>query len=180
MSITDEATPEFSRIIKLDEIGRTRWPAHVVANEAERVALSVRFAFAALDSLEADYTFSRENDRIQATGEIRAALSQPCVVTGEPVAETVRESFFIRFVPKGDNPAPQGDDEIELDADECDLIPYANERIDIGEAVAETLALSVNPYPRSEQADTILREAGVLSEEQAGPFAMLAGLKGKA
>ena len=43
----------------------------------------------------------------------------------------------------------------------------------------ETMALAMTPYPRSPQADTALKEAGVLSEEQAGPFAALLALKGE-
>ena len=49
--------------------------------------------------------------------------------------------------------------------------------IDIGEAVAETMALAMTPYPRSAEADAYLREAGVLTEEQASPFAVLQSLK---
>ena len=49
--------------------------------------------------------------------------------------------------------------------------------IDLGGAIADTLALSLDPYPRSASADAALKEAGVLTEEQASPFAVLAGLK---
>lgn len=176
--------PEFSRIIRLDEIGRMRWPAHIKADATECAALAVRFGFSSLEALEADYTLSREKDGIMATGEIRASLSQPCVATAEPVAETVREAFAIRFVPEGDEvDAPPPDAEIEIDAEGSDVLTYANERIDMGEAMAETLALVVNPWPRSKQADVVLKQAGVLSEEEAegqsGPFAALAALKGK-
>jgi uncharacterized metal-binding protein YceD (DUF177 family) len=49
--------------------------------------------------------------------------------------------------------------------------------IDLGSAIADTLALSLDPYPRSASAEAALRDAGVLSEEEAGPFAVLAKLK---
>lgn len=169
-------TPEFSRIVRLDELGRMQWPAHVAADENERAALARRFGFSALDRLEADYSLSREGSTLTATGDIRADLSQPCIATGEPVPEKVRENFTIRFLPDDqgtDTPA----EEIEIHADECDILTYDSNRIDIGEAIAETLALAVSPYPRSPDADTWLREAGVLNEEQAGPFAALAALK---
>lgn len=169
--------PEFSRIVRLDEIGRIQWPAHVAADEGERMSLARRFGFASLDRLEADYTLSRDGDTLTATGEISADLSQPCVATGEPVPETVREDFTIRFVPEDQLDTHHADEEVELDAEECDLLPYTSNRIDIGEAIAETLALSVSPYPRSKNADSWLREAGVLTEDQAGPFAALAALK---
>lgn len=174
-----QPAPEFSRIVRLDEIGRMRWPSHIAAEAEERAALARRFGFVEIASLEADYTLTRENEGILATGEIRAALSQPCVATAEPVAERVREAFSIRFTPEGEAPVQGNEDEIEIDADGIDLVTYADERIDIGEAIAETLALSVNPYPRSPDADTILKAAGVLSEDQAGPFAALAALRTK-
>jgi hypothetical protein len=39
--------------------------------------------------------------------------------------------------------------------------------------------LSLDPYPRSPDADAALQQAGVISEDQAGPFAALAARKGK-
>ena len=51
--------------------------------------------------------------------------------------------------------------------------------IDIGEAAAETLALALDPYPRAPDAGEALKAAGVKGEEEAGPFAALAALKGK-
>ncbi len=38
-------------------------------------------------------------------------------------------------------------------------------------------ALSLDPYPRSAGAEGALKEAGVMTEEQASPFAALAQLK---
>ena len=112
-----EPAPEFSRIVRLDAIGRMRWPAHIEADEAERAALARRFGFVALEALEADYSLSHENEGILATGEIRASLFQPCVATAEPVPERVREAFAIRFVPEDEDLAHGNEDEIEIDAD---------------------------------------------------------------
>lgn len=170
--------PEFSRIVRLDEIERTRWPAHISADESECAALARRFGFLSLEKLAAGYSMARDGFVVVATGMIEGALSQACVATGEPVAETVHEDFLIRFVPEEKSgAAPDSSEEIELDAGECDILTFSGERIDIGEAVAETLALAANPYPRSAQADVTLRAAGVLTEDQAGPFAVLAALK---
>jgi hypothetical protein len=49
--------------------------------------------------------------------------------------------------------------------------------IDLGTAIADTLALSLDPYPRSAGAETALKAAGVMTEEEASPFAVLAQLK---
>ena len=102
---------------------------------------------------------------------------QRCIATGEPVAETIDTPFAIRFLREEDEIA--SGDEMELDADEVDTVSFSGESIDMGEAVAETLALSVDPYPRRPDADEWLRKMGVMNEEQASPFAMLAKLKAR-
>ena len=72
-----------------------------------------------------------------------------------------------------------GDEEVELKADDLDTSFHDGAAIDLGTAVADTLALELDPYPRSANAEEALREAGVVSEEEAGPFAALAALKAK-
>ena len=76
-------------------------------------------------------------------------------------------------------PAPTGtpDEEVELGAKDCDLVFHDGATIDLGAAVADTLALALDPYPRSAGAEAALKDAGVISEEEAGPFAALAQLK---
>src|SRR3569623_1044306 len=79
-------------------------------------------------------------------------------------------------------PQPQSggnDEEIELSENELDVVFYDGGAIDLGEAMAETLSRSLDPYPRRDTAEAALREAGVKSEGEAGPFGALAGLKAK-
>lgn len=173
--MTEPLTPEFSRIVRLDQLGRLAENITIMADAAEREALMRRFNLLALDRLEADYTLFEENGAIMARGHVRADLAQPCVATGLPVPETIDSPFLLRFV------AEDGDDmqgeELELDAEDCDIIGYTGSAIDMGEAVAETVVLAMTPYPRAVDADAHLRDAGVISEEQASPFAVLLGMK---
>jgi uncharacterized metal-binding protein YceD (DUF177 family) len=111
-----------------------------------------------------------------ARGQLRATLAQTCVATGEPVPETIDTPFAVQFLKESDGPQ---DDEMELSADECDTVFYSGDAIDLGEAVAETLALALEPFPRAAGADAYLKDMGVLSEEQASPFAVLLGMTGK-
>jgi hypothetical protein len=60
-----------------------------------------------------------------------------------------------------------------------DVVFYDLAAIDVGEAVAETLLLSLDPYPRAPGAEAALRAAGVKGEEEAGAFGALAGLRDK-
>jgi len=144
------------------------------ADEAERGAISERLGLPGVERLDAHVALERDGERVHARGRIKAALQQSCVATGEPVPASVDEAFDLLFLPE---PAGSPDEEIELSEGDCDVVFHDGATIDLSGALADTLALSLDPYPRSTNAETALREAGVLSEEQAGPFAALAALK---
>jgi len=171
--MNDTPPPEFSRIIRFDQIGRMG-DTHIEAHEAERKALERRFRLVSLDRLEALFALAQDGAALIAKGRLLATLEQPCVATGDPVAEIIDAPFTIRFERENDAP---GEDETELDETDCDTVFYTGDSIDMGEAVAETLALLMEPYPRAPDADAYLRKMGVATEEQAGPFAALLALK---
>ena len=163
---------DFAKRLTLERI-RDGERIDLVADEAERRAITERLGLASLDRLEAHASLALDGERVRATGRVAAALELRCVVTGEPVAAHVDEPFDIAFVPE-----PQvGDEEIELRPEDCDTVFHDGASIDLGSAIADTLALALDPYPRSASAEAALREAGVLSEAEAGPFAVLAKLK---
>lgn len=171
-------TPEFSRPVRLDAIGTTPRRETLSADEGERAALARRFALLALGRLEAEVTVARDSDAISVTGRLRAEVEQSCVATGAPVPAAIDEPFALLFRPE---PATDADEEIELDERQLDVLVHDGQTIDLGEAVAETLALALDPWPRAPGAETALREAGVKGEEEregeAGPFGALAALK---
>ena len=167
-------TDRFAHQLRLDQI-RDGERLDLFADDAERSAVAKRLSLSGLERLEAHVILKRTGEIIRVEGRLVAAVAQSCVVTGEPVAEHVDEAFAILFVPEP--PSDRPDEEIELGEGDCDTVFYDGAQIDLGAAVADTLALSLDPYPRSAGAEAVLKEAGVLTEEQAGPFAMLAQLK---
>lgn len=162
----------FAHRLRLDQI-RDGERLDLVADEDERRSIAQRLGLPVIRRLGAHATLLRTDDAIRAEGRLAAVLDQRCVVTGEPLPAHIDEPFTIRFVAEPAGP----DSEIELGEEDCDTIFYASGVIDLGTAIADTLALSLDPYPRSAVAANALKEAGVLSEEQAGPFAILARLK---
>lgn len=169
---------EFSHVIRLDEIGGTPIKRHITASEEECAALAKRFGLTGLDHLSADLTIVGEDAAVHMTGHFESGLSQPCIASGKPVPETVREEVNIYFTAEPDF-AQEEDSELELEADDCDIIYHDGRGIDIGEAVAQSLSLAINPYPRAPDAEEILRAAGVKSEGESGPFGALSALKDK-
>ena len=166
----------FAHQLRLDQI-RGGERLDLVANEQERTAVAQRLALPSIERLEAHVTLSRAGEVVRAEGRLLASLEQSCVVTREPVAAHVDEPFAIVFVPEPPSTAP--DDEVELGEADCDTVFYDGAVIELGSAIGDTLALSIDPYPRSAGADAALKEAGVMTEEQASPFAVLAALKGR-
>jgi uncharacterized metal-binding protein YceD (DUF177 family) len=164
---------DFAHRLTLDRI-RDGDRVDLVADDDERRAIAARLDLATLHRLEAHASLARDGEKIRATGRVAASLDQCCVVTGEPVAAHVDEAFEIAFVPE---PRTGAEEEVELRPEDCDVVFHDGAAIDLGTAIADTLALSLDPYPRSASAETALREAGVLSEEEAGPFAILARLR---
>jgi uncharacterized metal-binding protein YceD (DUF177 family) len=144
------------------------------AGAEECAAIAKRLGLLSLDRLEAHAVLERDGDKVCASGRIRAALEQACVASGEPVPARIDEPFELTFLPE-----PQGrpDEEVELGEDELDVVFHDGAAIELGAAIADTLSLVLDPYPRGPNAEAALQAAGVLSEEQAGPFAALAALK---
>jgi uncharacterized metal-binding protein YceD (DUF177 family) len=166
-------TDRFAHRLKLDTI-RDGDRLELAADEAERRTVAERLGLQSLACLQAHATFTRKGALIEADGRILASLEQRCVVTGDPVPAHVDEAFSLVFMRE---PESRSDEEVELGSADCDVVFHDGSTIDLGAAIADTLALSLDPYPRSAGADAALKEAGVLSEAEAGPFAALAQLK---
>jgi uncharacterized metal-binding protein YceD (DUF177 family) len=148
----------------------------LIADEAQCAAIAKRLGLPSIDRLEAHAALTRKGEQIRAVGRVKSRLAQSCSATGEPLPARVDEPFELLFVPE---PSGGPDDEVELGARDLDVIFHDGAGIELGTAIADTLMLSLDPYPRGPNADEALKAAGVLSEEQAGPFAALAKLKGK-
>jgi uncharacterized metal-binding protein YceD (DUF177 family) len=153
-------------------------PVVIEANAAERAALAARFGLGAVESLRAEVALDARPRAIRATGRLVAAILQPCAISGEDFAVTIDEAVDLRFVERSQR-AAQADEEIELEADDCDEIEFTGEMFDLGEAVAQTLGLAIDPYAEGPNADAARAAAGIVQEgEQLGPLAdLLAGLK---
>jgi uncharacterized metal-binding protein YceD (DUF177 family) len=164
----------FAHQVRLDQIrGGDR--LDLVADDAERNGIAKRLSLPSIERLEAHACLTRTGDIVRAEGRLVAALEQSCVVTGDPVAAHVDEPFTLLFTPEPPGGGP--DEEIELGETDCDVVFYDGAVIDLGGAIADTLALSLDPYPRTAGAEAALKEAGVLTEEQTSPFAVLAKLR---
>lgn len=170
---------EFSRPVRVDTIGNEPREVEIEANAVERAALARRFGIDSLDALSAEASLMLQAGDVHATGTLSAKLVQLCAATNVELPAMLDVPFSIIF--RTDLPNDVPDAGLELSEEELDVVFYDGGAIDLGEAVAETLALAIDPYARAPDADAVLREAGVLSEDEAAragsAFAGLAALK---
>ncbi len=171
---------EFSRPITDRQLPSD--PVAITANAEERAALAQRFGITEITDLRAIVELEPDGKAILGTGELTAAIIQSCSVSGDNFATDILEPVRLRFVEE--SPALASGDpeeviEVDLSLDDRDEIEYSGETFDLGEAIAQTLGLAIDPYAEGPDADTFRAEAGIVAEgEQDGPLAdLLKGLK---
>ena len=171
--------PEFPLVVTLADAAHGR-DISVEADVEARSRIAERLGLAALDRFAVTAAIRAVAGGIAAKGEVRADVVQHCAATDLPVPAKLTEPFDLRFLRDIDAQVSEDEEiEIEISSEDLDLLPLEGDRIDLGEAAVQTLSLALDPFPRHPDADRILAEKGVLSEEAAGPFAALAKLRGK-
>ncbi len=168
------SAPELSRLVKAAEVGSAAREVMIETTEEERAAVAARFGLLALDALSAETSVRAEAAGIRVTGRVLAEAVQACVVSGEAVSERIDAPLDLLFAPEASaNP----DEEVEIGEADLDVLPFDGQAIDIGEAVAQTLGLALDPYPRAEGSAVEAARQHILSEEEAvaarSPFAAL-------
>ncbi len=163
--------PPFSRPFPVSALRDKGAEIALTASGAERAALAAEDGLVAIASLEADFRARREGRTgLIVTGQIRARVTQTCILSMEPFESDIVAPVEARFDSKADaeNPAPGMEDMDPPD-------PIIGGKVDLGALAAEFLALALDPYPRKPDA---IFEGGdaELPPEKRSPFA---GLKEK-
>ena len=160
------AAPEFARPIRVTHLPAAGLALRLEASPAECAALAARLGLLALHGFWSELSLKPETaGGVRVTGALNASVEQACVVSLEPVSQRVRETFTLRILREGETPSedPDAEDEVEtLDG-----------RAELGEVLAQLLALALDPYPRLEGAE--LPEH--VADGPSGPFAALSRLR---
>src|SRR5690606_9865191 len=89
---------------------------------------------------------------VRVAGRVTADLQQACIVTLDPVAGQIDETFEALFVPEGSRlakPRLSSEGEMLLDAEGADAPEtFTGDSIDVGELAEEFFVLGIDPYPR--------------------------------
>lgn len=171
--MSSNPAPEFSRPIALARLGATPLHEQIEASADERQRLARRFELISLDRLTATVTLRRrEAETILLEAEFSAEFVQECVVTLEPVAGAVRQSFALVYGPSREEAT-----ELDLGLEDNVFEPLNGDSIDIGEAVAQELSLALPEFPRHPDAPDTESLDTAANETADTPFAALARLR---
>ncbi|MGL4441155.1 MAG: YceD family protein [Bosea sp. (in: a-proteobacteria)] len=187
-----------TRLQAADTIASTGIKVVIDADEAERKAMAKLLGILGVDKLHAELTATREGDRIRVLGLVTAVAQQACVVTLDPVTETLSEPVEVVFAPREEAEAlmrkaglPDEDDIDKLDLNDIDISaidldmlnnpdalpePIIDGRIDFGQIAYDAVAVGLDPYPRK---PGVVFEAPPEPEGFGSPFGALKSLKPK-
>ncbi|MEZ5846334.1 MAG: YceD family protein [Geminicoccaceae bacterium] len=180
---------ELTRLAALDQLPAAGRSIEIVADRAERESVARRLELVSLARLEARMHLSHGPRRgiFILRGSFEAEAEQSCVVTFEPVPFAIDvpfERYFSLEKPNatagmapGTAGMPLGEVVVGVENEEPE--PVFDPVLDVGEIVIEELSLSLDPYPRSPEAETVMqRFRGAEDEDEGGPFARLRRLRG--
>jgi uncharacterized metal-binding protein YceD (DUF177 family) len=168
-----------SRPIRVDEI-KDGAQGEIEATQSELAAIAKLLDLKGLERLSFAYRLNHAGGgRLRLAGRLTASATQTCVVSLEPVEASLDvpveaelwAAELIEQLEKGaDEPGGPG----QLEWPE----PIVDGKIDLGPFIYETLATSLDPYPRKQGASFDWSQAETeQGGTESGPFAALAELK---
>ncbi len=180
---------EFSRLFNLELTQKSGTKIEYEANERECEALARRFLIPTILELRANCVFSKLSQK--DFGDYRlsvhktAKIIQKCVITLNELNESIEEKFSIIFKMHVNQDKIEGlAKEVDFEVHDEDVEIILDKTIDAGEYIAEYLSLSMQSYPRQENAKgnelgyKIISEEDIVSDkEKENPFNILKDLK---
>jgi uncharacterized metal-binding protein YceD (DUF177 family) len=172
--------PPLSRPLRVDEI-RDGASGAIAATQAEMAEIAELLDLRALEGLTLTYRLIRDGaGRLRLQGQLKAGVTQTCVVSLEPVPSILEVPVETEFWPAAMIEAhAEREEEPGLYTLTEWPEPIRDGRIDLGPVIYETLATALDPYPKREGASfewpQEAPEAG--SASGSGPFAALGELK---
>jgi uncharacterized metal-binding protein YceD (DUF177 family) len=171
-----------SRPVDVARIHQSGLAEHIEASAAERLAIAGDHKLIAVDALSADLAVDRgPGGAIVVDGRVKAEVVHTCVVSLEPVPQSIDEPVHATFAGAGSAfapPAPKPGAEVMVDPDADVPQPIDGPSIDLGALVLEHFTLALDPYPRAPGAELPAAVGADQAATRDSPFAALAKLAG--
>jgi uncharacterized metal-binding protein YceD (DUF177 family) len=158
--------------IRREDVPDTGLHLDLEADEEVRARLAVLAGVLGVGELGVIADVTRHGEGLRMAGRVTARVTQTCVVTIEPIENTVDEAFDVLFLPpEVAGAAPAGPDPEEVDDTREALV---NGAADLGAVATEFFLLGIDRYPRKPGA---VFATPVEDRAAESPFAVLERLK---
>lgn len=178
--MTAKADIPFSRVFAWSGVQPRGTPVAFQASPAECEAMADALGIVKVASASAEFTISPfRKTGFKVVGEVRAEVEQACVVTLDPVPESIHEIVDLRYLPESEIEPVSEEIEVDIDAEDPPE-PILGSTVDLGVLTTEFIAVGLDPYPRKPGVEfTPFIEDDGSEDEAESPFAGLAALKDK-
>jgi hypothetical protein len=169
----------FSYLLDVDRVLDEGLDVAISASPQERQAVADFDKIPAVGRLDADFHVARRaGGRFNVSGEVRARVTQICVVSLEAfesdIVETIDVDFVLQAGTEPARPAAGPTEAIPLRLDmEDPPDPIIGGKIDLGALAGEFLTLGLDPYPRKPDAKLDLAGATGTPGDAGSPFEIL-------
>lgn len=174
MMTKDANTMPLSRILRIDDIKEEA--GEISVTEAEKAEIAALLDLKALDTLTFTYRLRHSgNRRLHLSGRLNARVTQTCVVTLDPIQADLDVPVEAEFWPQ------ELIDSLENRTETHDALdwpePIKHGKIDLGPLIYESLAMSLDPYPKRKGASFDWSQEQGEGPSEIGPFAALEALR---
>jgi hypothetical protein len=180
--MNERSNRPWSVAVRLDEVPELGRHVDLEADAEVRAALAAPAGVDAIERLTASFDLTRQGrDGLHVSGSVQATVRQACVVTLEPVVNTIEEAVEVDYAPPDESKKaaevadPEDDEAARSSADEPE--PLIGNSVDLGLLATEFLILGVDPYPR--KPDAAFEPPVAADDPAAHPFAALDALRKK-
>lgn len=178
--LSERPAGSFSYLLEADRVPEEGLDLTISASSVERQALADFDKIPAIGRLDAEFHIARRADgSFNVSGEVRARVTQTCVVSLEPFESEIVEAIDVDFATpsEAEQARPKAGQRAEADLESLDLDkddppdPIIDGKIDLGALASEFLALGLDPYPRKPGTEFKLAEEA--EEDNPSPFEIL-------
>jgi uncharacterized metal-binding protein YceD (DUF177 family) len=168
--------PEFTHVLDISSVSKSGTRVKLVGDDNVRQRLANRYKINAIKSLSAFLEIKPwRKDGVHVVGSLNAEVEQACIVSLEPVEAQISEDVSVFCIPQPNK--DEAENEIMLDPQsDDDFEVFEDNEIDLGEMIAEQLAVALDPYPRKADAElsTVLPSGTEVPDKKVqSPFKVL-------
>ena len=170
MEKSQQEQKDISCVVDVRKISSQGTHIHMTATPDQCQEIANHFEIISVENLAAHVFLRKKEDIIELTGNIHAQVCQECVVTLEPMNNTVSGEFEMLFSTTKQPSISESVLDIDITEEPIEFLPRG--QIYFKEIIFEQFGLNLDAFPRKTEELFIYRESPEETEKE-NPFSVL-------